>query len=81
MHSLSTTHNVGVSWCSKATWNLSRNYMGTWHYKVSSTLIDHIYVNHIEWYNKVGGFEYGGSDHKLVYIIRKRDKKLSAEKR
>lgn len=35
-------------------------------FKTSSTLIDHIFVNHPEKYSVVSGFDFAGSDHKLV---------------
>ncbi|CAL8083264.1 unnamed protein product [Orchesella dallaii] len=37
-------------------------------------LIDHIYVTDRDKYSKFGSFSYGGSDHKLCFVIRKKRK-------
>lgn len=50
-------------------------------YSVSSSLLDHVYVNSLKWFNLVGGFDYGGSDHKLVYVVRKKEKNVNVVKK
>ena len=44
----------------------------------SSTLIDHIWVNNVDWYSHRGTIETGLSDHALIFAARKRAK-LSKE--
>ncbi|CAL8109260.1 unnamed protein product [Orchesella dallaii] len=43
------------------------------HYSISSSLLDHIYVSDPNLYSNAGGFEYAGSDHQLVFVIRKKE--------
>ena len=43
-------------------------------FTTSATLIDHIYVNSIENYEKSGLLSHSSSDHKLSYIIRNKYK-------
>ncbi len=50
-------------------------------YSISSSLLDHVYINSLKWYNQVGGFDFGGSDHKLVYVIRKKEKSVNVTRK
>lgn len=49
-------------------------------FTVSSSLLDHIYVSSTDLYNRYGGMEFGGSDHKLIYVVRKKDRKVEIKK-
>jgi len=42
-------------------------------YRITSSLLDHVYVSNNNLYSS-GGFDYAASDHKLVFVVRKKVK-------